>query len=75
VLCTTLKQTGKKTAKLFYSASFKRFYSSIIINIHRKLSCKYFEETRDVKIVAAKAFPTELAGAAAADDFFFHVIP
>jgi len=37
---------------------------------------KHFEETRDVKTGATKAFPPEvLAGAVAADEIFFHVIP
>jgi hypothetical protein len=76
VLCATIKQTGKKRANLFYSASFKHFYFSITINIHRKLSSRYFEETCDVKVGAAKASPPEvLAGTAAPDEIFFHVIP
>ena len=71
-----IKTNRQKTTKLFYSASFKHFYSSIIINIHRKLLGKYFGETRDVKFGAAKAFPPEvLDGAAAADEIFVHVIP
>jgi deoxyribose-phosphate aldolase len=71
-----IKTNRQKTKKLFYSASFKHFYSSIIINIHRKLLGKYFNETRDVKVAAAKAFPPEvLAGAVAADEIFFHVVP
>jgi hypothetical protein len=54
----------------------KHFYSSIITNIHRNISSKYFKETRDVKFGAAKAFPPEvLAGAVAIDEIFFHVIP
>jgi hypothetical protein len=69
--CTTLKRTGKTTAKSFYATSFKHFYSSTIINIHRKVSNRYFEETRNVKFGASKAFPPEvLAGAAAADEIF-----
>jgi hypothetical protein len=71
-----IKTNRQKTAKLFYSAAFKHFLTSIISNIHRKLSSKYFEETRDVKFRAAKGIPPEvLAGVFAADEIFFHLIP
>jgi len=71
-----IKTNRQKTAKLFYNASFQHFYPSITINIHRKLSSKYFEGTRDVKFGAANAFPPAvLAGAVAADEIFLHVIP